>query len=79
MGKYKFAHIVVGEVPARSKAQAYMIVQMSISIASRLLSNPCDVSVNIVEMTEQEAEGTERINLNRILAQVEKERRDGSY
>lgn len=74
MSRFKFAHVIVGEVPARNKAQAYMIVQMSVSIASRLLGNPCDVSVNVVEMTKQEAAETARINLNRILAQVEEEK-----
>jgi len=75
--KFKFAHVIVGEVPARNRSQAYMLVQMSISIASRLLNSPCKISLKVAEMVDQKPED-QRINLNRILEEVRKEKEESN-
>lgn len=61
--KYRYAIAIVGEVPARNRSQAYMLVQMGFAVVGRLLNSSHDIAIEIEEIeSDSESEATDPAN-----------------
>lgn len=52
--KFRFVIAIVGELPARNRAQAYMIVQMGFALVGRLMGLKPEVAVKVEEIVPVE-------------------------